>query len=126
MFGDSDREMRENELRGELSDLGLELRSDSRLCERYVETGEGDPKFIAAVMEEMEWFFRNTGYSRARRVVEREHEPFELDRDDASALAKKRALRWLVRAGAEDVLSTAPPSLDFEIEEARRVVFVHG
>jgi hypothetical protein len=110
-------------MRSELADLGLDMRSDSRLCEFYVEHGIGNPREIAATMEEMEWFFRNTGYVRAKRIVRREHEPFELDPFSASELAKKRALRWLIRSGDEEVLLSAPPSLDKMIEEARRVVF---
>jgi hypothetical protein len=119
------REEREAVMRSELADLGLELRSDSRLCEFYVDHGFGNPKEIAATMEEMEWFFRNTGYARAKRIVRREHEPFVLDQFETSEMAKKRALRWLVRSGEESVLSTAPPSLHKMIEEARRVVFRH-
>jgi hypothetical protein len=122
---DESRTERERVMRTELEELGLELRDDSRLCEMYVEYGFGNPRVIAAVMEEMEWFFRCTGYVRAKRVIRREHEPFDLDSFVLSELAKNRALRWLVRAGDEETLLSAPPSLDARIQEARRVVAAH-
>lgn len=47
----------------ELANKGLALRSDSKLCERYIMYGIGEPDKIAIVMDEMDWLFDNTGYA---------------------------------------------------------------
>lgn len=113
-----------DELEDLLAERGLELRGDSRLCARYVVEGIGDARAVAAAMAEMDWFWKHTGYRRALRVVARERWPGAEppDRDDLSAVAKRRALRWLVRSGDEHALACAPRSLLGEIRRARRAV----
>lgn len=117
---------RADTLRAELAEIGLELRDDSHLCRMFVEDGVGSVQAIAEVMCEMEWFFRKTGYVRAKRVVRREHDGIvDLDSFEVSELAKNRALRWLVRAGDEETLMNAPTTLRSRIEWARKVVALH-
>lgn len=116
-------EIRHDELEDALDDLGLSMRTDSRLCARYVVEGVGDARSVATVMEEMDFFWKKTAYRRALRVIEYEHWPEEIDDDALSAMAKRRALRWLVRNGDEDTLDVAPPSLEREIWVARRAVY---
>lgn len=41
---------------------GLELRRDSRLCKEYVEDGRGTVAHVVAMMLEMEFFVKRTGY----------------------------------------------------------------
>ena len=113
-------------LEEKLNALGLQLRDDSRLCTRFVFFGVGDADEIAATMHEMEWFYVCTRYRQALAVIRRENVPYFIDRDALSAMAKRRALRWLVRAGDEAILSLAPTSLAPEIERARFVVGQHA
>lgn len=115
-------EYRFDELEDRLAYAGLELRTDSRMCTRFVMDDIGDAWEVTAAMIEMHWFWRKTGYRRALRVVEREAEPFELDRDEASLMAKKRALRWLIHDNDEATLSSAPQTLWPEINEAWKIV----
>ena len=116
-------ERRHDDLEDALDDLGLSMRTDSRLCARYVVEGVGDARAVAAAMEEMEYFWKKTGYRRALRVIEYEHFPEAIDVDVLSLAAKRRALRWLARSGDEETLSAAPPSLAREIRFARRAVY---
>lgn len=113
---------RKRALEEALARKGLSLREDSRLCSQHIEYGLCDVDEVVETMEEMEFFVNLTGYSRAFRVVRRENFPYDLDRDWNSVLAKRRALRWLVRDGDEETLSRAPASLAREIEIARKVV----
>ena len=113
---------RHDALEEALAKKGLKFRDDSRLCTQYVLRGVGDVDRIATIMEEMEFFVKKTGYARAFRVVRRENFPYDLDRDWNSVLAKRRALRWLVRDGEEETLAAAPESLARDIEIARDIV----
>jgi hypothetical protein len=121
----SDPATRRRALEESLAKRGLAFREDSRLTMQHVEYGLCDTEDVATVMEEMEFFVKHTGYARAFRVVRRENFPYDLDRDWNSVLAKRRALRWLVRDGDEETLAKAPPSLAYEIEIARKVVAQH-
>jgi hypothetical protein len=47
-----------------LGDLGCELRGDSRLCDAYIQDGEGDAYDIAATMREMRFYFDHTTYAQ--------------------------------------------------------------
>ncbi|KAG2424950.1 hypothetical protein HXX76_014108 [Chlamydomonas incerta] len=47
----------------ELQLVGCELRSDSQLCDCYIDRGEGDPVTIAGIMAEMKFFHEHTDYS---------------------------------------------------------------
>ena len=102
------------------------MRTDSRLCARYVVEGVGDARTVAIAMEAMDFFWKKTGYGRALRVIEHERWPDEIDADVLSAMAKHRALRWLVKNGDEATLNAAPPSLDRAIWNARRMVARHA
>jgi hypothetical protein len=61
-----DRAVRETKLIAKLSELGCELRSDSKLCNDYIATGKGDPADIARVMREMRFYFDETRYAEFR------------------------------------------------------------
>jgi hypothetical protein len=117
-----DKESRRRALEEALEKHGLSFREDSRLCMQHVAFGAGDPEEIADIMNEMEFFVKKTGYARAFRVVRRENFPYDIDRDWNSVLAKRRALRWLVRDGDEETLAAAPESLAGDIEFARKIV----
>lgn len=119
-------EQRHDDLEDALDDLGLTMRTDSRMCARYVVEGVGNARTVAALMEEMNFFWKKTAYRRALRVIEHEHWPEEIDADVLSVAAKRRALRWLVRNGDEETLLCAPPSLDHEIWSARQMVIRHA
>lgn len=112
--------VRTEELVGALSQLGLELRSDSRLCEEYI-AGKSDQTVeeIATVMAEMDWYFSHTDYEECREeIIEEEMEykgafsPYSV-----SDYAKDRALdRWANRNVGVD-LTGVPPSLHAEIRQ---------
>lgn len=121
----SDPATRRRALEEALAKRGLAFREDSRLTMQHVEYGLCDTEEVATVMEEMEFFVKQTGYARAFRVVRSENFPYDLDRDWNSVLAKRRALRWLVRDGDEETLAKAPASLAREIDTARKTVARH-
>ncbi|KXS08781.1 hypothetical protein M427DRAFT_50325 [Gonapodya prolifera JEL478] len=50
-----------------LKSAGLELRSDSRLCAKYITSGEGDLDMIVRRMSEMKWLFE---YCNIRKVLD--------------------------------------------------------
>ncbi|KAJ3299885.1 hypothetical protein HK104_006242 [Borealophlyctis nickersoniae] len=60
------RGCRKDQLCARLKHFGLQLRNDSRLCESYIEEGEGNLDFVVDTMREMSWFFRCTDYERLR------------------------------------------------------------
>jgi hypothetical protein len=93
-----DRAVREANLVAKLSELGCELRSDSKLCNDYIATGKGDPADIARVLREMRFYFDETRYAEFRdRAFQRararyhealyayEDEYFSSDDDDDDA-----------------------------------------
>ena len=99
-----------NWLTHELGLLGCTLRSDSRLCNSYVEHGIGNPASIATIMREMEFYheypeIRQSLYDAAREEYENDCEGCEYDRprfgeyfcpEEASETAKRQALtEWL-------------------------------
>jgi hypothetical protein len=49
-------------LQDALSLMSLEIRGDSRLCEDYVMSEEGDINHIVSVMQEMSFFYKQTQY----------------------------------------------------------------
>ncbi|KAJ3098401.1 hypothetical protein HDU97_004029 [Phlyctochytrium planicorne] len=55
-----------------LQERGLELRSDSRVCESFIR-GSGKLEEVVTTMIEMNWYFNNTGYSRLRFVPDPDH-----------------------------------------------------
>jgi hypothetical protein len=81
------RAAREKEVRTALASRGLQLRSDSRLCENYILFGDGLINRVVDTMEEMQFFFAHTAYPR------------EILRT-SSEEAKKRALdQWVADGG---------------------------
>ena len=60
---DKEKRDRKQTVQSHLSDRGLELRDDSRLCFAYIEMGTGNPAQIADIMLEMDWLFQHTSYS---------------------------------------------------------------
>lgn len=62
-------------LRRALREKGLELRSDSKLCRRYIQTGEGDIPFIVNRMCEMKFLFE---YHDMRTVLQQVEEESEI------------------------------------------------
>lgn len=112
-------------LQDRLREHGVTLREDSRLCAGYVFFGKGDPESIARTMAEMEFFHHHTDYKRAVNVIRREKAPYVKDRDTLSLMAKKRALRWLIRSG-DDRIAAAPLTLGPMIAEAYDSVHKHG
>lgn len=82
-----DRAAREKELKAALALRGLELRSDSRLCEQYIWFGEGDIDRLVDTMEEMRFYFAHTSYPSEVRYT-------------SSQEAKNRALnKWVEQGG---------------------------
>ncbi|GAQ92071.1 hypothetical protein KFL_009170010 [Klebsormidium nitens] len=93
-----DRAAREKELREALAARGLELRSDSRLCERYIWFEEGNVQKLVDTMEEMRFYFAHTSY------------PYEI-RYTSSQEAKNRALTQWVKEGGRPSNPELPLSL---------------
>jgi hypothetical protein len=86
-----------------LEEKGLQLRGDSKLCKQYIKRGEGDLQYIVDVMEEMDWFYKNTKYAKFyKEAKDREYEDwrsyrgwgesFEYDPTEISEIAKKMAI----------------------------------
>ncbi|GJJ78169.1 hypothetical protein EMPS_10528 [Entomortierella parvispora] len=64
------REGRSTVLKALLKERGLVLRGDSRLCEQYLSGGvKMDVLALADIMHEMDWYFKNTGYSALARTT---------------------------------------------------------
>lgn len=67
-----DRQQRADILRQALEARGLTLRSDSRLCEGFVEYGRGDVASIVNTMDEMRFFHAHTRYPDIVHALMRE------------------------------------------------------
>ena len=52
-----------------LQRLGCELRTDSRLCDDYIEHGNGDPDEISGIMAEMKFYHDHTDYAAIREEI---------------------------------------------------------
>jgi hypothetical protein len=101
-------------LEHELAQVGCVRRSDSRLCDAYIDDGDGDPREVAAVMAEMAFYFAHTDYAairdeiyrKAQAQYERERDAcggWDFDADEASDIAKNDALqRWLASNTSDD------------------------
>lgn len=96
------------ELDAALARRGCRLRSDSKLIDRFINTGEGSAEEVAAVMEEMRFYYGHTDYpERIQQCIDEEVEQMRwaqhggrLDRADmevaqqeGSAAAKRGALQ---------------------------------
>ena len=103
---------REDALKKALKERGLTLRSDSRLCSEYIESGEIELEEVVEIMAEMDWLFKNTDYKnimenemgKQLKIAEQqrydygyyERQDINDIRDKASRLSKDNALKkWL-------------------------------
>ena len=59
---DNARQQRQEELETKLHQRGLELRSDSRLCDAYIDHGKGNVDEIVNIMHEMDFYHQHTEY----------------------------------------------------------------
>ena len=110
---------RKTELAKKLEEKGLQLRGDSKLCKKYIKHGEGELQHIVDVMEEMDWFYKNTKYAKFyKEAKDREYEDwrsyrgwgesFEYDPTEISEIAKKMAI-------SDYLGGTAVPPLHYRI-----------
>jgi len=117
---------RRTELVKKLEEKGLQLRDDSKLCKQYIKRGEGNLQHIVDVMEEMDWFYKNTKYSKFyKEAKDREYqdwrsyrgwgESFEYDPTEISEIAKKMAISDYL--GGTAVPPLPPPALKSINEE---------
>ncbi len=92
-----------NMLIAALRERGCLLRSDSRLCSRYILNGVGNADEIADTMCEMAFFFKHTPYRMMCCIVRRDMISegrsrglrwVNVDRDRVSELAKHECLVW--------------------------------
>lgn len=108
---------RTTELTDELNKRGLQLRSDSRLCDGYINGNKNfSLKYVVDTMEEMAWYFNFTDYEDCRdKWIEGELDyRGRFDPDEASDCAKSEALhKW---AEKNNSLNGAPPTLHNEIQ----------
>jgi hypothetical protein len=85
-FNNKKMEREENERRSllitKLGSHGLSLRSDSRLCNGFIEHGLGNPDRIVETMAEMNWFFKFTDYSDLKYVYTSHGGGYTSDEDD--------------------------------------------
>jgi hypothetical protein len=58
----NEKQERRKTLQTMLTEQGCELRSDSKLCESYIEHGVGDPHNIVRIMREMKFYYTHTNY----------------------------------------------------------------
>lgn len=112
-----------------LEQKGCSLRSDSRLCEAYIDYGYGDVVGIVKTMNEMRFFFGHTEYARLRtdaftrlRDIDGMYDGIS---EDASDEAKVNALKLWVRqfASVEEACARPelPPSLLWGCAPTRRL-----
>lgn len=89
-----------------LSEKGLKLRSDSKICSEFIENGSLKIEEVVNCMCEMDWLFKNTNYAKIiskeikNEIATARNEKWDYDIDDirqnASLTAKKKAIsEWL-------------------------------
>ena len=67
----------------ELQKLGCELREDSKLCEAYIKNGVGNPRKIAEIMQEMQFFHEHTQYASIRdRIYQEACDEYQADLEE--------------------------------------------
>jgi hypothetical protein len=100
---------REAQLRAALCERGLELRTDSRLCEQYIQRGHGNIAAIVETMDEMRFYHTHTTYATFREQVYRRH---RMSATEISAIAKERAWKHVLKHRTREwLLRHLPPSL---------------
>ncbi len=71
---DPEIKKRTDELEAELTKHGLELRGDSSLCQQYIyNLTNVTLEEVVTTMAEMDWFFKNTQYSRFRNEYKNDY-----------------------------------------------------
>jgi len=96
-------EKRRTELKDAMERQGIRLRTDSVLCNNYIEKNIGSIDHIVNVMVEMDFYFKytnyDTEYSREKdNYWRQQHYISDDDRIDISSTAKRRALqKWCLR-----------------------------
>ena len=97
---------RQVQLEKALERNGLTLRSDSRLCLKFIEIGTPTLDEVVEMMVEMAWFFKETKYAAFRQSIysKSKQSPIRIDCDELSLVAKRKAL--------EDYIEHQPKNLD--------------
>jgi hypothetical protein len=107
------RQHRQDQLTAALAARGCQLRGDSRLCQAYIDDGEGDPEHIATVMEEMRFYFEHTDCAALYDEEwdhQRQYEGW-VDRGDVSFAAQRAALAAWVRQYPSVAVAAEQPQL---------------
>lgn len=77
-----DKEYRIISLKNELGKFGLEIRTDSVLCSKYLKGDDNlNAEQIANIMDQMIWFFTHTNYSSYSREYDRDQRESRYDYD---------------------------------------------
>ena len=77
-----------------LEENNCELRNDSRLCDDYINNGNGDPNIIVNIMIEMKFYINHTTYHEEleKGINDMLEYKGRFNRDEESQCAKYRAL----------------------------------
>ena len=109
----AEEEARRSELSRLLKERGLELRSDSALCNQYIQGDRSDVEHVVTTMAEMDWL----GYEYTKRRIV-----------DSEKGKKEALLKWIRKRAYEDITdpfafpNPPPQSLLQSINSCRRVV----
>jgi hypothetical protein len=120
------RERRRERLTAALEAQGCQLRSDSRLCDAYINDNDGDIDMIVRVMEQMHFYHTHTEYAQAyedERRAELEYKG-RYDPDEISDTAKTIALSaWVMTFDSNEAAAShahLPTSLRARVLSYRR------
>ena len=86
---------RHEQLKQALTGRGLELRPDSRLCERYVLQG-GDMENVVDIMDEMAWYFGSTDYLHHIRNMRYGYYGSDSDEYEDARISKSESAKEIV------------------------------
>jgi hypothetical protein len=91
---DEEQIQRKNLLINKLNENGCELRSDSKLCNKYIEYGTNDLDYVVTIMIEMKFYFNHTKYGSFFKICkDKEYNNFGYyDSSEISQIAKEKAL----------------------------------
>lgn len=110
------RHQRQEELERKLHQRGLALRSDSRLCDAYIDHGKGNVEEIVNIMHEMDFYHQHTEYRAFYRKAWSSEKQYSgwCDPDYISQEAKMDALFDFARkhSGCPDYV---PPTLRLDV-----------